>query len=102
MALSVANPFMTVLMLYSGFLILKDEINPPFHMFQYMSPWFYSFAGNMKNMFEGIGKQCEFKINETSIDALGKAMHKVPIDKEEVLWLRVTTYVIFSIHCGLV
>ena len=60
MALSVANPLCTVLMLYGGFLILDKDIPPYFRMFQYASGWYYSLAINMNVIYEGVNSSCPF------------------------------------------
>ena len=85
MALSLANPVQTVLMLYAGFLILDSEIPDVFRVFQYLSSWYYSLNVNMNLIYEDVGKVCPFpEPSDATMKELEEEMLKDSLDPRRV------------------
>ena len=88
MALSLSNPFQTVLMLYAGFLILDSRIPDPFRIFQYTSAWFYSLNINMNLVYADFETPCkEPEFHSETLDDLSEAMIKPDQNKVILEWL---------------
>jgi len=85
MALSLANPIQTVLMLYAGFLIQASQIPDYFKVFEYISSWYYSLNINMNLIYEDVGAACPVPpLDNKTLDKLEVEMLKTPIDRDEV------------------
>ena len=85
MAFSLANAFQTVLMLYSGFLILDGEIPDACRIFQYLSSWYYTLNVNMHLVYEDVPPPCERPpFDHATLEKLEKELFRPKPDDETV------------------
>ena len=84
-ALSVANPLNTLLMLYAGFLILNRDIPVYFRPFQYISGWYYSLAINMNLIYDNVKAPCPFpEVSDVTLKKVEDEMLACAPDKDKV------------------